>query len=184
MSIIFIYSVTVSHDALQWLIFLRWIFSLLKGTSGVLLRKVNGTAIVQLPSKQQVQVSLPGLRLRIKLYSDLNWKWNWKRLCTHTHTHRSWRRAWWRWDGCPTLTTIKRSSAKPDAIAGSASGPRAACGRGREAGLDARSNLCLRWRVTSTCPPSLLNNATGDMLGTGDMLHAQIAAERRRKEEK
>lgn len=35
---------------------------LFAGTSGVLLRKVNGTAIVQLPSKQQVQVSLPGLR--------------------------------------------------------------------------------------------------------------------------
>lgn len=35
------------------------------GTSGVLLRKVNGTAIVQLPSKQQVQVRLSGLRCRI-----------------------------------------------------------------------------------------------------------------------
>lgn len=62
------------------LFFLPWIFSLLEGTSGVLLRKVNGTAIVQLPSKQQVQVRLPGLRLRMKLYSALNWK----RLCTHT----------------------------------------------------------------------------------------------------
>lgn len=37
-------------------------FILFAGTSGVLLRKVNGTAIVQLPSKQQVQVRLSGLR--------------------------------------------------------------------------------------------------------------------------
>lgn len=32
-------------------------FVWISGTSGVLLRKVNGTAIVRLPSKQQVQVS-------------------------------------------------------------------------------------------------------------------------------
>ncbi|KAM7385853.1 hypothetical protein PAMP_001907 [Pampus punctatissimus] len=35
------------------------------GTSGVLLRKVNGTAIVQLPSKRQVQVRLPGFRFHL-----------------------------------------------------------------------------------------------------------------------
>uniref|UniRef100_A0A4W5LV75 Mitochondrial ribosomal protein L2 n=1 Tax=Hucho hucho TaxID=62062 RepID=A0A4W5LV75_9TELE len=32
------------------------LFIVVVGTSGVLLRKVNGTAIVQLPSKQQIQV--------------------------------------------------------------------------------------------------------------------------------
>lgn len=48
-------------------------FSLFEGTSGVLLRKVNGTAIVQLPSKQQVQVRLSALRLHIIIFcSELN----------------------------------------------------------------------------------------------------------------
>lgn len=53
--------------------FLRLIFSPCEGTSGVLLRKVNGTAIVQLPSKQQVQVRLSGLGLCMKGYSALYW---------------------------------------------------------------------------------------------------------------
>lgn len=48
-------------------------FSLFEGTSGVLLRKVNGTAIVQLPSKQQVQVRLSASRLGIIIFcSELN----------------------------------------------------------------------------------------------------------------
>ena len=71
-----------------------------------------------------------------------------------THTHRYWRPAWWRWDACPTSTITNGSSAKPVAIAGSAFALQAACGRGREAGPGARSNRCLRWRVTSTCPQS------------------------------
>lgn len=44
-----------------------------EGTSGVLLRKVNGTAIVQLPSKQQVQVRLWASSLHKAMFcSELN----------------------------------------------------------------------------------------------------------------
>lgn len=42
------------------------LFFFIPGTSGVLLRKVNGTAIVQLPSKRQVQVRSSALRFVIK----------------------------------------------------------------------------------------------------------------------
>lgn len=126
------------------------------GTSGVLLRKVNGTAIIQLPSKQQVQVRLSGLRIHL---SGKNRILLWTK-CRHLDTHRCWRPAWSQWDACPTLTTTNRSLAKPVAIAGSAFALRAACGREREAGQDARLNRCLRWRATSTCPQSRLNNTT------------------------
>lgn len=81
--------------------------------------------------------------------------------------HRYWRPAWSQWDACPTLTTINGSSAKPVATVGSAFALRAACGREREAGQDARLNRCLRWRVTSTCRQSRLNNSPVDTSGTG-----------------
>lgn len=132
------------------------------GTTGVLLRKVNGTAIIQLPSKQQVQVSLsfwikipPAV---LKPWSALNW------MLSSQHTHRYWRPAWWLLDACPTSTTINGSLAKPAATAGSASALRAACGREREAGQDARLNRCLRWRSTSTFPPSPLRNTLDCLL--------------------
>lgn len=56
----------------QRFIFRRYILSppppRREGTSGILLRKVNGTAIIQLPSKRQVQVRLCGGRLWVKVY--------------------------------------------------------------------------------------------------------------------
>lgn len=124
------------------------------GTSGVLLRKVNGTAIVQLPSKRQVQVMSSTLRLVEKLQIYIY-------ILTGAillHSHRYWRLALWRWDACPTSITINGSLAKLAATAGSASAPRAACGSGREAGRDARLNHCHRWRVLSTCPRLQPNN--------------------------
>lgn len=86
--------------------------------------------------------------------------------CPSTHTRRCWRPAWWQSDGCPTSTTIKRSSARPDATAGWAFALPAACGRGKGDGRDARLNLCLLWRVTLTCPQFLLNDTSPGASGT------------------
>lgn len=68
------------------------------GTCGVLLRKVNGTAIVQLPSKRHMQVGEPCRPCPDNLGASGE---------AHSSfpSPRCWRPAWPQWAACPTSTT-------------------------------------------------------------------------------
>lgn len=68
------------------------------GTCGVLLRKVNGTAIVQLPSKRHMQVGEPCCPCPDDLGAS-------REIHSSFPSSRCWRRAWPQWAACPMLTT-------------------------------------------------------------------------------
>lgn len=72
------------------------------GTCGVVLRKVNGTAIVQLPSKRHMQVKERCCPWHDSLGTQLCVP---REGCSSSLSPRCWRPVWPRWAACPTWIT-------------------------------------------------------------------------------